>query len=111
MTDKLIHGIWIAEKKYELIWLNDTKNKLSQTLNYFKFKTILLQDFDADQIKKIMEALDCSEKLLIDFDKGKVKKVELKNVPFIEYMKTFMNPTAAEANLNTVQEDSEFYNF
>lgn len=108
---KVIDGIWIVEKKYDLIWLKDTKNNISQTLNYFKFQNILYQDFTEDQVKKIMESLNCEEKLLIDFSKEKVKKIELKDIPFTEHMKTFMNANAAEQNLSATEDSSEFYNF
>lgn len=111
MDVKLIEGIWIVDKHYDLIWLRNDEKKLSQTLNYFKFETILFQSFDGNQVKKIMEALNCEEKLLIDFDKSKVKKIELKNEPFVNHMKNFMNANAAEMEISTIDTESKYYNF
>ena len=112
MSDnKLIEGVWIVDKRYDLIWLRNDINKISQTLNYFNFETLLFQSFDSDQVKKIMEAINCEEKLLIDFDKSKVKKIELKNEPFINYMKNFMNANAAEMEISTIDTESKYYNF
>lgn len=111
MNNKLIEGVWIVERKYDSIWLNNKKDKTSQTLKQSKFQTILFQSFDGEQIKKIMEAINCDEKLLIDFDNSKVKKIELKNEPFLNHMKNFMNATAAEMEISTIDTESKYYNF
>ena len=70
--NKTLTGIHIVEKKYSLIWLRDNEKQLSQTMKYFDFVAILHQSFNEQQIKKILEALNCEERLLIDFDKEKV---------------------------------------
>lgn len=111
---KVIEGIYIVEKKFDLIWLKNKITESNQTLSYDNFRTLLLQSFTEDQIKKILESINSSEKLLIDFDKNKVKKVVLKDEPFVHTMKKYMNPTAAAEEYVVIEETTkqpEFYNF
>ena len=111
---KVIEGVYIAEKKFDLIWLKNKITESNQTLGYDQFRTLLFQSFTEDQIKKILEAINSSEKLLIDFDKSKVKKVVLKDEPFLKTMNKYMNATAAEEQYTVIEEtirQQDFYNF
>lgn len=114
LNNKPISGIYTVEKKTDLIWLRDKNQQIVQTFPYFTFKTLLLQCFTEDQIKILMEVLDCSDKLLIDFDKGKAKKIILKDEPFINHMKTFMNVNAVREEYENAfleETDTGYINF
>ena len=93
---KTLTGIHVVEKKYSLIWLRDNDKQLSQTMKYFDFKAILHQSFDEQQIKKILEALNCEERLLIDFDKEKVKIISVKEENFSKEMNKYMTVKAVQ---------------
>lgn len=88
--NKTLTGIHVVEKKYSLIWLRDNEKQLSQTMKYFDFVAILHQSFNEQQIKKILEALNCEERLLIDFDKEKVKIINKKEEDFSKEMNKYM---------------------
>lgn len=89
MTNRVITGIYLVEKKWDLIWLKNKIEDKEETLPYFKFQNFLYQSFDEDYIKKILEAINCEKKLLIDFDKSVVKIVVEKEQPFIKTMTPF----------------------
>lgn len=114
LNNKPLSGIYTVEKKLDLIWLRDKNQQIVQTFQYFTFKALLLQCFTEDQIKVLMEVLDCSDKLLIDFDKSKAKKIILKDEPFINHMKTFMNPNAVREEYEEAlfdEIDTRYVNF
>ena len=97
-----LKGIQIVEKKWSFVWLKDNEKQTTQALDYFDFKALLHQNFTEDQIKIILEELNSERKLLMDFDKNKVKIISAKEEPFIDQMKMYMNP-------NRVQEDIDSY--
>lgn len=103
--NKTLTGIYIVEKKWSLIWLKDNKKKISQTMKYFDFAAILHQSFNEEQIKKILEALNCENKLLIDFDKEKVKVVNKKEDNFFNEMNKYMNVKAVQ---DLVEDNNDF---
>lgn len=110
--EKTLKGIHIVEKKWSLIWLNDKEKQTTQTMDYFDFAAILHQSFTEEQIKKILEELNCERKLLIDFDKEKVKIVTVKEEPFINQMKLYMNSKCVQDDLdNYVESIGKFINF
>ena len=107
MTDSdKIKGIYIAEKKYELVWLTDAKSKNSQSLNYFKFAGLLTQAFTERQIKIILEEINCARKVIVDFDKGVAKKIVDKDVDFADTMKRYFNPSYIQSQLDDPFNDS-----
>lgn len=108
--NKILKGIHIVEKKYDLIWLKDNDKKLSQTMKYFDFEIFLHQTFNEQQIKKILEALNCEERLLIDFDKAKVKIINLKEDKFFKEMNKYMNSKAVQ-NIISSEQDFNWLNF
>jgi len=90
--EKAINGIRIIEKKWSFVWLNDPEKQVTEAMDYFDFKAILHQTFTEEQINKILEMINCDEKILIDFDKEKVKLITVKDKPFTDQMKEYMNP-------------------
>ena len=110
--EKVLKDIYIVEKKWSLIWLNDKEKQTIQTLDYFDFKALLYQSFTEEQIKKILEELDCEKKLLIDFNKEKVKIINQKEEPFINQMKLYMNPNFIQDSIDNPEENiGTFINF
>ena len=110
--EKVLKGIYIVEKKWSLIWLNDKEKQTTQTLDYFNFKALLYQSFTEEQIKKILEELDCERKLLIDFDKEKVKIINQKEESFINQMTLYMNPNFIQDSIDNPEENiGNFINF
>lgn len=107
--NKAISGIYIIEKKYELIWLTNKVTKSSETLSYFTFRNLLFQSFNEDTIKKILEVLNCEEKLLIDFDKDTVKRIIVKDRPFIESMNKYFSVKAAQEWLDNLEDENDLY--
>lgn len=102
--NKVLKGIHIVEKNYNLIWLKDNDKKISQTMKYFDFDLFLHQSFNETQIKKILEALNCGERLLIDFDKEKVKIITTKDDNFFKEMNKYMTGKAVQNIINNEQE-------
>jgi len=114
VDSKIIHGVYIVEKKFGVMFLIDKINKLEQAVEYFKFEGTLFQSFDEDTIKKIMEALNCGEKLLIDFDKDVVKRIVKEDEPFIKSMTKEFKAQTVQDWLDGVTdnpENSRFINF
>ena len=107
--NKAITGIYTVEKKYELIWLTNKVTKSSETLPYFTFRNLLFQSFNEDTIKKILEAINCEEKLLIDFDKDRVKRIVVKDRPFIESMNKYFSVKAAQQWLEDLEDENSIY--
>ena len=79
-TNNLISGVYIVEKKWGLIWLKNKLKNINETVKDDKFYVMLLQHFDSDYIKKILEALSEEKKLIIDFDNEVVKVVDAKDI-------------------------------
>ena len=102
--EKTIKGIRIIEKKWSLIWLNDPEKQTTETMDYFDFKAILHQTFTEEQVNKILEIINCDEKVLIDFDKEKVKLITIKDKPFTDQMKEYMNPNRVLLDLMDSEE-------
>ena len=107
VDNKIIHGIYIVEKKFGVMFLIDKINKLEQAVEYFKFESTLFQSFDED-------TLNCGEKLLIDFDKDVVKRIVKEDEPFIKSMTKEFKAQTVQDWLDGVTdnpENSRFINF
>lgn len=111
MSNKIITGIYLVEKKWERIWLKNKFQDTVETLDYFTFHNLLFQSFDSDYIKKILEALNSEKKLIIDFDKDIVKVIVSKDQPFIKALAPYFNPAMVEEWYNNEEYDeSNIYN-
>ena len=86
-----IKGIYIVEKKYDLIWLTNVTTKVIESMDYFKFSNLLTQAFTEKQKNIILEELNCMRKVILDFDKNIAKKIQDKDVNFLDSMKSFFN--------------------
>lgn len=93
---KLINGIYIIEKKWDLYWLKNKDTNTSEAMRFEKFQNILFQSFNGEQIIKIANILDDNKKVLIDFDKDIAKVIVKKDEPFINAMLPFFNKKAVQ---------------
>jgi len=111
---KVIKGTYLVEKKYGLIWLKNKDNETTQTLDYFKFSTLLLQSFTDDQRKVILEHINSDERLVIDFDNSHAKIIVTKDVDFHKTMTKYMTSRAVEEEIQLIAEtnpESPYNNF
>lgn len=107
----LISGIFVVEKKWGLIWLKNKVENKSENLNYFKFETLLHRSFDESTIKKILEAINCEKKLLIDFDNSFVKVIKEPEVKFEDCFSKYFNTQCVEEWLENGEHiESDLYN-
>lgn len=84
-----VKGIYLVEKKYDLVWLTNAKTKSNESINYFTFAGLLTQAFTEKQKNIILEEINCFRKVILDFDKGIAKKIVDKEPNYIESMKPF----------------------
>lgn len=105
-----IAGIYIVELKYGLISLKDINKQTDEYLKYEKFLDLLFQKFNSEQVHKINEAITCSNKLIIDFDKSTVKIIKEKDKDFKQYFIEYFNPKFVENEINNENDiDSSQY--
>jgi len=100
-VNKLISGVFLVERKWGLIWLKNKTKNINETVKDDKFYVMLLQCFGRDYTLKILEALSEDKKLLIDFDKEKVKIVDTKTVDFHQSLNFYFNPQTIQNELDT----------
>jgi len=88
-----IEGIYFATKTGTLINLvkAGVENE-RQSLDYFTFQSILFKYFDIDRINKILEYLNESEKVIIDFDNERAMLVKDKDPNFLSIFTKEMSP-------------------
>ena len=84
-----VKGIYVVEKKYDLVWLTNAKTKSNESINYFTFSGLLTQAFTEKQKNIILEEINCFRKVILDFDKGIAKKIIDKEPNYLESMKPF----------------------
>ena len=100
LDNSTIKGVYLVEKKYDLIWLKDSKSNNIETTKYFTFESYLHQKFDENKIAVILEELNCDRKVIVDFDKGIAKKVIDKDYDFIKTMQPFFNAKYIQQQLD-----------
>lgn len=100
-----ITGTYLVQKEMSFVRLDNKIDKTRQILNYFDFEKVLHRRFEEDITKKLLDKLNDNEKLLIDFDKGSVNIVKIKEVPFSKALTSFFNP-----NFIQQQIDSGYFN-
>lgn len=95
MTIKLIKGIYLVQQRWDLVWLQNKEENISEYVNYLAFKDLLIQKFDGNQVAKIIEYLTTEYKLVIDFDNSVVKLVKEKEINYLDSMKSYFTADAA----------------
>lgn len=88
-----IEGVYLVSKTGTLINLvkAGAENE-RQSLDYFTFQSYLFKYFDVDRINKILEYLNESEKVVIDFDNEKAMLVKDKDPDFLSIFTQEMSP-------------------
>lgn len=109
-NNKLISGTYLVERKWDLIWLKNKLKNINETVKDDKFYLMLLQCFGYDYTQKILEVLSEEKKLIIDFDKAKVKIVDTKEVPFHQSLKFYFNPKTIQNELD-IGESIDIYGY
>ena len=99
MTETNIKGIYKVEKKYDLIWLKDSKTNTSQSIDYFKFESFLHQKFNEKQIETILDEINCMRSVILDFDKGIAKKIIDKDYDFKQALTPLFNAKRIQQEL------------
>jgi len=103
-----LNGIFLVQRGYENTVVLDNKEHTQQsTIDYFVFKDYLLKSFDIEKTNKILENLNCSKKVIIDFDKNIAKVVIEKDYDFNKAMNVYFDPKYIEAELNGFGMESE----
>lgn len=97
-------GVFVVEKKWNLIWLKNKVKNINESFNYFKFESLLHQIFDEEKVKKILDALNTENKLLIDFDKAFVKLIKEPEPDFKQYYGAYFTSQAAQDWLDSVED-------
>ena len=100
-NEKLISGIYLVERRWDLIWLKNKVRNINETIKDEKFYVMLLQTFGHDYTQKILEALSEEKKLVVDFDNAKVKVVDTKDVQFHKSLSFYFNPQNIQREFDT----------
>lgn len=99
-----LQGIYIVQRKWDLIYLNNKKSQIEEYMNYYVFEKLLIQKFDGDKVKKILDEINSEKKLLIDFDKSLVKIIKEKEIRFIDSFGRYFTAVAAQDWLDNVED-------
>lgn len=96
MINKL-EGLFVVKKGFgNTVILENKKLNSQKTLDYFEFKDSLFQSFSPETIDKLLDKINCSEKVIIDFDKKVAKLIVDKDIDFNKVLKQQMNAKTIE---------------
>jgi hypothetical protein len=104
---KIIKGIYLVQQRWDLVWLQNKNENISEYLNYIDFRNLLIQKFNEDQVKKIIEYLTTEYKLIIDFDNSVVKLIKEKEINYLDSMQSYFTAEAAREVYQTLDEFKE----
>lgn len=91
MINKL-DGLFLIKKGFGNTVVLENKELNSQkTLDYFEFKDSLFQFFNPDTISKLLDRINCGERVIVDFDKKIAKLIINKDYDFNKVIKEQLN--------------------
>lgn len=100
MVDKILNDVFVVELKWGMIRICNKVKNINECIKIDVFRTLLLQSFDSDACDKIMDAILSEDKLIIDFKKEKVKKVEQIYSKYEDSLLFYMNSDNIQLELD-----------
>ena len=92
-----ISGIFILKREFgNNVSLLNTKTNALEYIDYFKFKPILEKAYGIEKSNKILDNINCYNKVMLDFDRTVAKLIKDKNYDFIKVIRDQMTPTNVE---------------
>jgi hypothetical protein len=89
-----VRGVYLVQSQWGLFLLENTKQNISEYLDYDNFLKIIRQRFEDDKVQAIIHTLEDGEKLILDLDKNRVQKVIYKTKSFeMEALGKYFSPT------------------
>lgn len=106
IPNKELSGIYLAYKKWELVWLENKLLNQKNSFNYFVFEKLIHKSFPHDMCEKILEHINCGDrKVALDFDKKEAKVILQKDEPFENVLKPYFDPKFIA---NTIENPEEY---
>lgn len=105
-----IKGVFLLKREINnKVSLTNKETNSYDLIDYFEFERMLKQHFSIDKSNKILDCINCSQKVIIDFDKSIAKLIKEKDYDFRDVMKSYMNSTNVENELNNPFDDDDIY--
>lgn len=101
MLESQINGIFVLKREFgNNISLLNTNTKALEYMDYFKFKPLLEKAFGLEKSRKILELINCYNKVILDFDKAIAKLIKDKPCDFNKVISSYLNTENIENEYN-----------
>lgn len=92
-----ITGVFILKREFgNNVSLLNTKTNSLEYIDYFKFKQILERSYGIERSNKILENINCYNKVILDFEKNVAKLIKDKDFDFKKVISGYMTPEHVE---------------
>lgn len=110
INNNQIQGIFIIKREFgnNVALINKVTSETT-IMDYFEFEKKLKLVFDIDKAIKILDNINCSRKVLIDFDKKIAKLIVEKDIDFNSFLMSYLTAKNVETELSNPFEDDEIY--